>query len=102
MILEPHFNGPEYNPEQDHSRLLAQHQRIKNLMLDGQWRTLNEIRDELNIPPSSISAQLRHLRKPRFGGYKVDKRAKGSRYKGLFEYRIDTKADFILGDFHDV
>ena len=85
------FNGPSYSPALDSKRLNKQHVRIRNLMLDGQWRTLSEIESELGYPQASISAQLRHLRKPRFGRYIIDKRRRGDRSQGLFEYCLRTK-----------
>jgi len=87
----PHFNGPEYSPEHDHTRLTNQFERIKEVMLDGQWRTLEEISRLTGDPHASISAQLRHLRKPRFGSYQVERRARGDREDGLFEYRVNGK-----------
>lgn len=82
------FNGPEYRPEHDRVRLSIQHLEIKNLMLDGKWRTLSEIEKITGFPHASISAQLRHLRKERFGSYTVERRPRKDRAKGLFEYRL--------------
>jgi hypothetical protein len=82
------FNGPDYSPSLDKERLTDQHFRIRHLMLDGRWRTLGEIEDLLGYPQASISAQLRHLRKPRFGAFIVDKRRRGHGRAGLWEYRV--------------
>ena len=57
-------------------------------MIDGFWRTLREIENHTGDPQSSISAQLRHLRKKRFGGYTVEKRRRGEGAKGLWEYKL--------------
>lgn len=84
-LFEPRFNGPVYVPERDHARLTNQHVRIRDFMLDGRWRTLKAIADALGYPEASVSAQLRHLRKPRFGGYTVERRHVS---QGLFEYRV--------------
>jgi len=84
----PHFNGPVYNAEHDHARLARQHERVRDLMLDGQWRTLDEIAAATGDPAASISAQLRHLRKPRFGGWRVEKRIRADRERGLYEYHL--------------
>jgi hypothetical protein len=62
-------------------------------MSDHQWRTLDEIADVTGDPHASISAQLRHLRKPRFGGYLVEKRSRGRRDQGLFEYRVQDPVE---------
>lgn len=84
----PHFNGPAYHPPLDQARLTGQIERIRDLMLDGDWRTLGEIAASTRDPESSVSAQLRHLRKKRFGSYVVDKRRRGEPKRGLYEYRV--------------
>jgi len=86
----PHFDGPEYDPHYDLRRLTTQHARVRTLMADGEWRTLEEIGEATGDPVSSISAQLRHLRKERFGSNTVLRRPSPtiSRYRGLFEYRL--------------
>jgi hypothetical protein len=82
---KPHFNGPEYNPDRDHKRLAGQCLRVFNAMKDGGWRTFDQIADLTGDPAPSISAQLRHLRKERFGGHLVNRRHVGS---GLYEYQL--------------
>lgn len=84
----PHFNGPEYQTIGDYKRLSCQHYRIKVLMLDGKWRSLQEIAEATGDPAASVSAQLRHLRKKRFGALIVERRSRGTRDRGLFEYRV--------------
>lgn len=79
------FSGPAYDHERDSERLSQQHLRVRELMLDGKWRTLDQISEATGDPPASVSAQLRHLRKERFGGYLVEKRYIS---RGLFEYRV--------------
>ena len=80
------FSGPAYSQPLDQDRLSGQHERIRDLMLDGEWRTLQEIQEVTKDPESSISAQLRHLRKPRFGSHDVDKRRRGG--SGSWEYKV--------------
>lgn len=82
------FNGSDYDPAMDDKRLTKQHIRIRNLMLDKKWRTLGEISSETSDPEASVSAQLRHLRKKRFGSFVLEKRPSGKRENGLFEYRL--------------
>lgn len=84
----PRFNGPVYEPKHDQVRLSGQIERVYRAMSDGEWRTLDEIAGITGDPHASISAQLRHLRKPRFGSHMVDKRARGDRDMGLWEYRL--------------
>jgi RIO-like serine/threonine protein kinase len=78
------FNGPELDTK-DNDRLSKQHETIRALMSDHEWRTLAEIEQRLGYPQASISAQLRHLRKTRFGGYIVERRR---RHAGTYEYRV--------------
>lgn len=79
------FNGSDYQPARDNARLAGQMLRVFNLMQDGEWRTLREIADATGAPEASASAQLRHLKKPRFGGHTVEKRHDGN---GLYHYRL--------------
>ena len=94
-------DGPEYVPEIDNARLSSQLLRVKELMLDGVWRSIDEISAITTDPPASVSAQLRHLRKSRFGSYVVDRRPSGDRKNGLFHYRLQapgTDSEFALVD----
>lgn len=87
-----HFDGPAYNKDLDLNRLTDQYHRIFNLMSDGKWRTLQEIAFITGDPQASISAQLRHMRKPRFGAHIVRKqRVQGREAQGLFEYQLSAK-----------
>src|ERR1700682_743410 len=64
-----------------------QHERIRDWMLSqNDWKTLAEIRTALGYPETSISAELRNLRKAQFGSYRVEKRR---RYSG--DYRIGSR-----------
>jgi predicted transcriptional regulator len=83
-----HFDGPAYVPALDQARLTGQLQTIFTLMRDGQWRTLREVETATGFPQASISAQLRHLRKQRFGSYQLEKRRRGIETRGLYEYRL--------------
>jgi len=60
--------------------LRKQREVIRDVMLSaGQcatWLTLDELAKLTHYPPASISAQLRHMRKPRFGAYEVAKRCR--------------------------
>lgn len=84
----PRFDGSDYNPDLDDKRLTGQIKDIYNLMVDGVWRTLGEIEAAVKHPQASISAQLRHLRKKRFGKNTVNKRRRGDETQGLFEYQL--------------
>lgn len=77
--------GPAYEHERDQAPLSIQFERIKRLMLDGKPRTLAEISAKTGDPQSSVSAQLRHARKPRFGSYRVERRIRLGTSR-LYEY----------------
>lgn len=83
--LDAEFNGSGYDTK-DHARLKGQILRIQTAMMDGAWRTLGEIEAMTGDPQASISAQLRHLRKRKFGDHVVDKRRRDD--GGLWEYRL--------------
>src|SRR5215472_6154082 len=83
-FTKPRFAGAVYEPEKDDVRLHGQIERVFTLMKDSRWRTLSEIEAITGDPPASISAQLRHLRKRRFGAHTVNKRPRGDRESGLF------------------
>lgn len=61
-------------------QLRKQREVIRDVMLSaGQcatWLTLDELSKLTHYPPASISAQLRHLRKPRYGAFDVVKRCR--------------------------
>ena len=79
------FNGSDYEPGRDDARLTGQLLRVWDCIKDGKSRTLGQIADVTGDPEASISAQLRHLRKPRFGGHTIAKTYLGN---GLYNYRL--------------
>jgi len=79
------FNGADYIPSRDDARLSGQILRVWECMEDGNWRTLREIANITGDPEASISAQLRHLRKERFGGHEVEREYVSN---GLYKYRL--------------
>jgi hypothetical protein len=81
----PRFNGADYVPERDDARLTSQMKRVFSAIEDGQWRALHELAKITGDPEASISAQLRHLRKPRFGSYTIER---SHVRHGLYLYRL--------------
>ena len=79
------FNGEAYIPMRDDVRLTGQLLRVWACMRDGVHRSLADIARLTGDPAPSISAQLRHLRKPRFGGHTVSKQYQGN---GLYTYHV--------------
>ncbi len=59
------------------------------------WLTLDELAKLTHYPAASISAQLRHLRKPQYGAFLVEKRPRtvrtilrGEDFGTIWEYRL--------------
>ena len=90
------FDGATIEPC-DIERLNGQMRRVVDVVKDGKWRTLAEIRTAamlasgdrsfLGDSEAAISARLRDCRKARFGKFQVDRRRK-TEGSGLFEYRV--------------
>lgn len=91
------FDGETIRPKIDDPRLRRQAFRVFAVMTDGEWRTLHQIHlitwrmSGKNDSEAAISARLRDFRKPRFGGYTVERRRVGT--SGLFEYRLQPPKD---------
>jgi len=80
------FDGGTYQADLDRPRLENQLSLVRQLMSDGRWRTLAEVLAGVGVgSEAGISARLRDLRKPKFGGYVVERRR---RHGGLWEYRV--------------
>lgn len=80
-----YFDGNTYSHERDSARLGEQMMAVLSVMADGKWRTLAAIASETNAPEASVSARLRDLRKPRFGGYTVNREYVR---RGLYQYQL--------------
>ena len=97
--MKNQFKGSNYIEQRDHDRLSDQKTKIFNLMEDGIFRTLDQISSQIKEPPASISAQLRHLRKPSFGSHIVNKKYRGD---GLFSYQLIVNKQKTLLDILDL
>jgi hypothetical protein len=87
------FDGGTYESPFDRERLTGQWLRVFNVMRDGQWRTLPEIAAATgDRSEAAISARLRDFRKERFGSHTVNRRARGDRASGYFEYQLETES----------
>lgn len=73
----------------DKIRLNHQLFDVFRFMADGEWHTLAEISEALDVPTQSVSARLRDLRMERFGEWNIDRQrdpeGSGSR---VHEYRL--------------
>ena len=77
----PEFDGAAYDPTRDKERLTGQLNRVYEAVTEGRWLTLSGIASRTGDPEASISAQLRNLRKPRFGAYDIRRRRAGNRFE---------------------
>ena len=83
------FDGKHYDKTKDKTRLTKQMQGVYDCINMGSWKTVEEISKVTGYPQPSISAQLRNLRKEKFGGLDVRGRYRvGTR---IFEYRLEQK-----------
>jgi hypothetical protein len=81
------FEGPADNAR-DCDRLCGQILRVYDAIYSGRWMTLDEIHQATGDPEASISAQIRHLRKYRFGAHQIDKRRRND--GNQWEYRLNN------------
>ena len=87
-VKKAHFSGPAYDPALDKRRLTGQILRVFDLMKDAQWRGLRNISEITGDPEASVSAQLRHLRKAKFGSHIVNRRREGEPTDGYHVYQL--------------
>lgn len=81
------FGGETFDLVRDGKRLNAQLARIYDCLIDGKWRTLEEISAQTHDPQASISARYRDLVKLNFPMEKQYVR------RGLWKYRMVVEAE---------
>ena len=101
MRGEPNFSGAAYEPKLDRVRLALQIERIRVWALARDWFTLREARVDLErlyapavFPESSVSAQLRNLKKIPIS-YRLLKRRRAGVHgpgAGIWEYKVRPPA----------
>jgi hypothetical protein len=88
--LEGDRDGTTYDPSLDRERLNRQarlvYDQLERYARIGQWLTLGELQTITRQPQASISARLRDLRKPRFGGLTIERRRRLHAGPGVWEY----------------
>ncbi len=85
MTALPLFSPPTFDPRHDAARISTQLAKVRDLMADGQWRTLREISDATGAPEASASARWRDLKKL---GYTTQRERVGDPARGLWRYRV--------------
>jgi hypothetical protein len=92
----PDFDGHTYESEHDHERLASHLKTIRGLVSDGQWHTPDEITAATGYHQTAgITARIRDLRKPKFGGHTVECRRVGNPRNGVWEYRLILNPESI-------
>lgn len=86
MKAQPTFDGATFSQKRDGARLQKQLEDVRRIMLDGQAHTLEAISRKTGHPQQSVSARIRDLRKPKFGGYRVFRQHVCA---GLWKYRLE-------------
>lgn len=79
------FDGETFDFDRDSKRLTGQLERVRHAMRDGRWRTLEQIARMVDGSEAGVSARLRDLRKPRFGGLAVEREYVE---RGVWRYRV--------------
>lgn len=79
------FDGDTYDHDRDHDRLAVQLGRVRRFMSDGKPHLLRDIARGTGDPEASVSARLRDLRKPKHGGYTIEREYVD---RGLWSYRM--------------
>jgi len=88
-------------------RLRTQRQVLCDVMLSagecGTWLTLQELAQLTCYGEASISAQLRHLRKPEYGAHVVTKRRRhvdetlrGEEHGPVWEYQLEKESRVVV------
>jgi len=84
-LFHPKFDGVTYEESLDRERLEGQLERVRKIMGDRRWHTIPELAKRVGGSEAGVSARLRDLRKPKFGGHQVERERVAG---GLFRYRV--------------
>jgi hypothetical protein len=96
--------GTKRGSREEHQILPTQRDVVRDVMLAagkyGAWMTLRELARLTRYGETSISAQLRHLRKAKCGGYVLEKRVRkpevvsSEEHFVVWEYRLTPRRAF--------
>lgn len=91
-VPKARFNGSDYVPARDDERLGNQLERVFEVLRHGEWMTLEELAMRAKAPAASASAQMRHLKKPRFGCWLIEK---DYVVDGIYYYRLVDEPEAV-------
>lgn len=69
-------------------RLARQLVRVFEALCESGWITLHDLAEKAKAPEASVSARIRDLRKPRFGGFTIEVKLVVTPYGQWHEYRL--------------
>jgi len=84
-------DGRSFDQNLDSERLSSQMDRVIEAVSDGQYHDLNSLVAKCGGTTASISARLRDLRKPKFGGHTVTSTRVGDPRSGKWVYKVTFK-----------
>jgi hypothetical protein len=100
-----HNVGPSHGEKRRRRGRRTQRQILRDVMLSAAecatWLTLRELSCLTRFGEASISAQLRHLRKPAYGAFLVEKRVREAapgrpeQTGAVWEYRMGQGRDHL-------
>jgi hypothetical protein len=87
------FGGETYDPKEDYERLTGTLRLVFGCLTTypGKWWTLRRLSVETSASEASVSARLRDLRKPQYGGHTIERRRA---HGGLYEYRLQPREGY--------
>ena len=86
------FDGDDYDSTRDKERLTKQRDKIRMYMEGRDYLTVQEVAEFFNYPENSVSAQMRNLRKKKFGGRIVDREYFGN---GLYKFKLMPEEESV-------
>lgn len=89
--MKNNLQRQETGEESDAVHLGEQQRAVMEYMADGGWHTLAEISAAVEAPEASVSARIRDMRKPEFGGVEIDRER--SPDSNAFRYRMRPRVD---------
>ncbi len=87
------FAGHTYVAKRDKPRLTRQILAVFDVLKKGGWYTVSEIASITGHPETSISAQLRNLRKEDNGGYEVPRRNRNGTQLSEYSFSVADMAN---------
>ena len=85
MLGDQPFDGITYVASRDQARLSGQLAKVRSILADRQWHTLEELAEKSGGSVASASARIRDLRKAKFGSSTIDRKYFTN---GVWHYRM--------------